>query len=431
MLVSLRSDEEEDVTGKPILETKEAWDAPPGRPRRAIAFLRWHYAAAVSFFLVSGYYANLFDHGILLGSWVRMGPMDVLYFAGVLALPIVLVQLWRRSLGFPLFVALVALVFLLGSLHLGGSRFLSAQITALGFLLASYCVFREGAAFWVRRIVLVFLLFAVALTLFEVVSPGVLSKVPGRAAGFYVNPNKAGFALNAGFVLAVGAVPPRWRGILLLAVGAAVLGTLSRSAIIVWALMVFALWVQGGLHAPRRKALLASVGAALIFVPFFFWAYQAPSTSLVACKKMAAVAVRVVEGSTGSELGTDLCRGKVRNSMKNDDVRAELLGGVWSAYRESPLVGVGMERAWALRPHNSYLLYAAAYGLVGWLLVPALGFVVAAASHRRLALPVALVVLGTAFFNHNLLTDYTSLAVLALFGAGVARDEWKSGVPPT
>ena len=83
---------------------------------------------------------------------------------------------------------------------------------------------------------------------------GTEGTVPGRAAATFINPNKAGEAMLLTFLLAIPVLRPRYRALLLFLVGAGVILTFSRGAILGWML----LWLY--LAAKERSAQIHACG---------------------------------------------------------------------------------------------------------------------------------------------------------------------------
>jgi len=101
-----------------------------------------------------------------------------------------------------------------------------------------------------------------------------------------------------------------------------------------------------------------------------------------------------------------------------------LIERAWLVYRKYPWTGVGLKVAYALQPHNSFLMFALAVGLVGWL-VP-LGLIGLSAlpmmrtkDPSQIALPLATFVI--AMVSHNLLFSQALLLPIA-FAIAAGRD---------
>src|SRR5262249_14450743 len=71
-------------------------------------------------------------------------------------------------------------------------------------------------------------------------------------------------------------------------------------------------------------------------------------------------------GKSGSDKG--ILNEEIRWYVGDDSISARVLftKQAWLAYRGGPAFGVGLDRAHAYAPHNSFLLFALAFGPVGW-----------------------------------------------------------------
>src|SRR6266487_2723241 len=98
-------------------------------------------------------------------------------------------------------------------------RFL-AIIEILVFLM----IFLEPTAVrWARKTLVVAVLLGVVFNIYELFYPLSFSKVIGRSAGLYENPNMAGEALILGMILSVTVLNPRYRGPFILLTGLGIL----------------------------------------------------------------------------------------------------------------------------------------------------------------------------------------------------------------
>ena len=463
------------------------------------------YAAVVAVIAVALFFTDFSAYKYSSDLLPFAAPKYDLLILGVLCLPVIwyLVRRGRIRFGdkFLLFILVAALVISSGLVvHPGGTSpsLLTAQLTGVAFLAICYFVFWDDkSSLFARRAVLVFVVLGILVNLFEVLYPGVFSESLGRSAGLYVNPNSSAIALSAGMVLTIGLLPPRFRLILVIAVGAAVFSTLSRSGMIVWVVISFVLLFQGTLRIEWRRAyVLQNLALGLGFALFFFYAYTTVPASYYAVEAKFGSAVKLAIGapSTARSVGSAVSnpddpsrvnvekrnadnaappapaaaarkeemgeRAEAREKVAATDAeraekisqiadpreraaaeerfrraierrkerqeearraqdmqRAGLIGNAVSVYRQDPVLGVGLTRAWEQAPHNAYLLYALAYGFVGWALVPALALAVWLSGDKRVTLPIALLLLLAGLFSHNLLVDRTTLLPLALAAA--------------
>ncbi|RWG75440.1 MAG: hypothetical protein EOQ66_00155 [Mesorhizobium sp.] len=110
-------------------------------------------------------------------------------------------------------------------------------------------------------------------------------------------------------------------------------------------------------------------------------------------------------------LGERLTDEGVRNSIS---ARALFLERGLLAYREGGIFGRGLEEAQALAPHNSFVLFAIAFGHLGWL-IP-IGLVAFAFCFVRGAkdLPLGIAVLGVMLTSHDILLTPSLFLPIAL-----------------
>ena len=376
------------------------------------------YATVVTIIAVAVFFTNLSLYKYQIEPLTILEPKYDLLVLGVLCLPVVWHRVRQGRVPFNdkllLFVFVAVLVFLVGTLVHSGSTSLSPlilQFTGLAFLVLCYLLFKDDETlFQARRAILVCLVLAVLLNLFEVLQPGMFSVSPGRSAGLYINPNISAVALITGSILAIGLVPVRMRIAFLIIVGAGVFSTMSRSGMIIFVAATIVFVLQGVVRPDWRRAyVLANTLILLGFVLFFYYAVATVPEYHFAVDAKIGTALGLTEDAERDEL---------------ESVRGERLEEATILYAQNPIFGVGLDRAWALEIHNSYLLYSLAYGLVGWLFVPALALVVAGGGDRRVALHMALALVLMAVFSHDLMTDRTVLLPLALASV-TPKDLWQ------
>jgi O-Antigen ligase len=412
------------------------WRVIPSVIRRASL---QQYATVLSILFVAAFYTNFDLYNYVTGLIYPVAPTYVILGLGILSLPIVWLRVREgkvrfddKLLAFVLISASISLASLIIHFDDENLNFSRVQLSSLLFLLLCYFIFRgDNARLAARRTMLVCLVLAILISLFEVIYPAVFSNVLGRSAGLYINPNINAFALITGAILTLGLLPSRVRVIFLITVGAAVLSSLSKSGIIIWVVVASVLWLQGVVRVVRRRFdIFASILTVLVFVLFFGYAYTNVPYFHHMANKQAGFATKFTEILALHMADADLSGAAVEEvdraleAQGADASRISLVYNSLFLYKQSPIWGIGMAEAWASQPHNSYLLYGVAYGLLGWVIVPALALVVAMSGDRRIALPMALALLLMSVFFHNLLVDRTVLSPLALAAA------LKPGAPP-
>jgi O-antigen ligase len=217
-----------------------------------------------------------------------------------------------------------------------------------------------------------------------------LRRIAGRAAGFYINPNRSGLAIALGLAVSAPVLPARWRLPLVLVAAAGVAATFSRGAALCFTAVVISLVWQRTLR-PRSTILVLSAAAVLV----------ALSTG------------RLMSFLDSKGVLNEDTLGRLRLAA-DDSGRTDLAAKAWRMFADSPLVGhgLGATRLWdtALSSHNLYLDLAASQGVLGLLLLPALVGAIVLAQRRVSSCAVTLLVAGV--FTHNLLNEpYVVLAI--------------------
>lgn len=282
----------------------------------------------------------------------------------------------------------------------------SLQLVAFVVLLADPLVRR-----FARKAIVVASLGAVAMNLWEITHPMTFSMSLGRSAGFYVNPNITGAALIAGMLLGLPAVNPRLRELYLLVVAVGLFTTLSRGALLCWALVIGYLALS---HAVRGKRLV------LQFVAGGFVALA------IGGAMMASGRLSYLSGGAETFVKQRLSIGN-REQLGADvsaSSRTHLATRALELFGERPLTGhgIGATVEWnePESTHNIYVRQLAEYGIAGAWLAPLLLLLAwrAAGTQRtvvgdvgepevRAATSVAFVMFVAfwGLFSHNVLDD--------------------------
>jgi hypothetical protein len=311
--------------------------------------------------------------------------------------------------------------------------------------------------------------------LVEVAVPS-LAELPGRGSGFYLNPNVAALALLLGSLGALPSLAPLWRLPFLAFVGVVVFATLSRSGIIAaaatWAAWLVAEW-RPMRDASRDYIRGASIAVVVVAAGGLFLTLAAskqfrdftgkaagpliadnlvpaapaerpsprrdplgPTESSPAPGQEARVAspIDLPETAAGSRCESwtvifdglskaDACawlrQERVERVQKHSsgEARAVLALRSVAAFMDSPLVGVGLEKAHDLHTHNAFLFFGIAYGLLGILLIPAFALVLACRlGEVQRALPFIAFLVFSSFFSHDIFLTHGLIAawVIAL-----------------
>lgn len=226
-----------------------------------------------------------------------------------------------------------------------------------------------------------------------------LPRVPGRAGGLYVNPNRAGLAIACGLAVSVFGVPRRWRLPLIILSAAGVAATFSRGAATCLSLVIGWVLLRGTVVS--RRVLLAGAAACAL-------ALYAGGPALTRFLE--------AEGVLNENTWARLTLSPAHEGVAS---RANLAELAWSEFLEAPLAGHGLAASlsWGVQvsSHNTYLNLAVDHGVLGLLLFPALGLAMLA-TRRAGVFPLLFLTAG--LFSHNMLQERYVLLAVALATAG-------------
>ncbi|MDW6020961.1 hypothetical protein SAZ10_04210 [Mesorhizobium sp. BAC0120] len=310
---------------------------------------------------------------------------------------------------------------------------LCASLTVLSAACGITRVLRLGAAITA---------FSAAMCLVDILLPHGFTNSVGRAAGLAQGPNVAAAQLILGAAVTWRAVPKAWRQSFVVLVAAGVFVTLSRSNLLIAATVtIVALtpatikflqaWPSGDRLIPDRRAVVAGLLAV-------FWIGTATATNdrFVVAADSAYHSVgeakhAIVRSLSSIDILTDQVNGEeagfsdelieldqrvlTEGMVDSASARSLLLRRALIRFFDAPWLGLGLVEAHALVPHNTYLLFALAFGWMGFL-IPLL-FVGTAAFYvwaRRdtWEFPVAAAALFT--MSHDILLFPASIAIFAL-----------------
>lgn len=317
--------------------------------------------------------------------------------------------------------------------------------------------------------------------LYEQWQSGSFSTVLGRSAFLYMNPNLAGAALGLIVFAGLNFIPRVYR-LSYLTLGLMVLvTTLSRSSILAYlcAGLVWLILARKDLFSTLRTSVRSWLLALVIFglgigyhlysyahAQEFQWAAKASiqsvpekpaqvpgyiprvarvygkgipanfldkSTSKIskieAAKYYKATGVSETELTGEAKAITFRTDNEARSEGEAKSsalARGELLLQSFRAYKQSPWVGHGYDYAFSLSPHNNYLLFAVAFGALGWLVIPLFCWLiwrlptVDDTCGGRLA---AVFVLVVSFFMHDIFSSISVMTCLA-FAVFTAASRW-------
>jgi hypothetical protein len=263
-----------------------------------------------------------------------------------------------------------------------------------------------------RRAIAASTLLTVAINVWEITHPMTFSMALGRSASFYVNPNIAGAALVSGLLLALPIVPARARELFVLVVGGGVFLTLSRGALLCFAVVLVVLLASRQLRVKRLSLL---TGGGLLLVASALGAMTASGE----LSYLSGGAERFVKQRLGigsrEELSADVSASS----------RSQLAMHALDLFGERPLTGFGtgatVEWNEPESTHNIYVRHVAEYGVLGAMLMPIL-LLIAWPRHAQHASRVyhggaqvfVIFVALWGVFSHNVADDAFVLLGLAL-----------------
>ena len=199
-----------------------------------------------------------------------------------------------------------------------------------------------------------------AMVIVDFLNPGVFypfgfeGTVLGRAAATFLNPNRAGEAMLITLLLATPVLQPRYRALLLLLVGAGVILTFSRAAILCWML----LWLLLVLRKAVPKYTFAVPLMAIGCLPLLLGSFESYLEG---------------RGDLSEGLGNILARLEFFQDQALHDDSALERAGVFEAgldlFLENPIFGAGAGAtdlwSWRGSTHNQLIMLGAEYGVFG------------------------------------------------------------------
>jgi len=247
----------------------------------------------------------------------------------------------------------------------------------------------------------------VAMNVYDFLQP-TFSNVPGRAAGFYENPNLAGKFIALSMVLAIPVIPWKLRPWFVMLCGLGILPTFSRSSWLLWAIgVVFLGWTRELVAARYRMVevfLAGMIGIGALALLF---------TGSLGQMVAGGPLTEYLSPNTMARLGLGGAQAQFDDASANE--RALVAIAALEAGAQHPLFGNGL--AYTKEPggweyprstHNMYLLFWAEGGLFGLALY--IWFIFMLWRHstgvgRALALQIMIVSL----FTHNQLDQPAAL----------------------
>jgi len=250
------------------------------------------------------------------------------------------------------------------------------------------------------------------LNILDFVTP-TFSKVPGRAAGLYINPTISGFILVLAVTSAIPAmnIPQRW---ILLCVGSVgIFLTFSRASwLLLFASIVWLFW-NGYLGMRRQRSILGMIALSAVAL-------------LVYSIMTGALAELVLNTSLRNYVDSNTLARLGQTQFATDHSADEREAVVWLALNKfmqspNPFLGYGLAltHEWEFRvsTHNMYLMFLIEGGFLGLTVyVSMLAILWQKAAGIAKLVTVQFVIFG--LFSHNILDSPGRVFFIALVASG-------------
>lgn len=288
------------------------------------------------------------------------------------------------------------------------------------FLLIIYLIFSKYPK--IQNLTRVAICLAVLLAVFnnirEVSDPLAFEglNTSGRAAGYYLNPNRTGCALILGMIFGMGILPKQLRIPFGLLVIFGTFLTFSRGAILGW-FIVMAIFIQSGLIA-RKQVLFWLVGITTIILVF---GQVLSNIDLNELQHSGLIKVDI-KNITGR---LEWFQNPLANKEDSGDSRVEVVVTAWNMFVEHPILGNGIASTknlnnWGISTHNMYLLFLTEHGILGIFILPVLVYAVTWHSRgesKHIALAFSAFILLWGLFSHNIVEERYILMSFSLMAA--------------
>jgi hypothetical protein len=257
-----------------------------------------------------------------------------------------------------------------------------------------------------------------------------MTDTPGRAAGLNIAPNVAAISLLLGAAVSWPAVPSGLTIYFLLLAGFAIFTTLSKGTILAY-LIIFS-FVGWRYLRPMKAAgplaftvlLAAWIGAAWTVNPQFMTATRnsiSNITNALPSLERAELAIsssqhqQAVAPKKPNEARIQAIskRAETEGDRNSLSARFLLLQRAWLLYEQKPWQGYGLDFAHKTAPHNAFLFFALAFGMIGWLIPLSFLWIV------RNNLPLAACTVFAFATSHDFLVP----ALVVSIGLSIANEE--------
>jgi O-antigen ligase len=312
-----------------------------------------------------------------------------------------------------LFISLASFVIYSNYQPIESSEELRTRILSAFFLLISILIFSCPIVQKLARYeILLITLMNVIANVYSLFSPDSFVTVvddqsvleTSRAAGFYVDANRAACVLSLGIIFSINLLPQKYRlpFIFIIFIGAFV--TFSRSGLIVFLVVMSIMFLKGKILIFHKKILFQvfSIGIITYFI-----------LNLIGLDGLNNVEETVFENQNFERV-TQIQLASDKSDV--DDLsssRLPIVEKTWYKFLESPIWGHGIGYGFRLselnmgkRSHNMYVYFMLEHGFLGVLVFPLLVFCSthdAPGSNKVSCLAFSALIMIWGFFSHNVL----------------------------
>jgi len=310
-------------------------------------------------------------------------------------------------------IGISGLSFLIHPETINGSITLATEAYLIVFMMGLYFIFSlSPRSILIAQYAILFSgIVSVVINVYDFLHPFAMLPLelanPGRASGFYVNPNGSGIALLLALLLTINIVSSKYREILIIYFTLGIVLTVSRGAILGLFLIIIFFVRYKQMYTRRLIPIIAVFLIALPLTAKIMLDIAFDSNQF----DVANIAQRLDWFSTF---------GKSRDFSENERIR--VANKALAVMEENALLGVGISkiRSWNVLPHNMYLYFGVQYGVLGLLIYPL--FLMACVArgwwqNRAIFLPFVVVMLFLGLVSHNMMESYFIFIASALVAA--------------
>jgi O-antigen ligase len=360
---------------------------------------------------------------VLISIFMAAGLLLLIFtrFASLKYIPSELIIWCAGYLGISLFSFMLVLCFYAEySFAKESFQEVRTRILSECFLIITYLIFAKSPQ--IQNLTRVAICLAVLLAVFnnirEVSDPLVFQGLnpTGRAAGYFVDPNRGGCSLILGMIFGMGILPKQLRIAFALLVIFGIFLTFSRGAILGW-FIVIPIFIKSGV-IPRKQLSFWAVGITTIILVF---GQVLSNIDLNELQRSGLITVNI-KNITGR---LEWFQNPLANKEDSGDSRVEVVMTAWNMFVEHPILGSGIASTKNLNnlgisTHNMYLLFMTEHGILGIFILPLLVYAVTWHSRgetKQIALAFSAFILLWGLFSHNIVEDRSILIIFSLMAA--------------